>query len=476
MQSAHRAKNECLSKPLFDDEMRALLVVLARKHFWAFCCFWDWGFFRERRRFLKDVALLFQEVADAYDNGQAMNVSVSMPPRAGKSYITSLFAAWWIGTHPTLSVMRNTCTASLFQEFSYITRSMVIDDRFKVVFPGVRLKKDKQNLDGWSVEQSKQVGYFGGGVGTNIIGKGANLAITDDLYSGMTDALSEAIQNRTNLWKSSEHNSRMEKNCPEIFIGTRWTKADVIGKAIESGKIHKSISIPALIDGETFCDDVKTTEEYLSIMEEEGADSLTWMAEYMQEPIEAKGLLLPMSDLMFDKISLDPRAFAYRFAVVDPADKGGDKFAVPFCFVGTSNIGVKVYVVDAVCNTDGIMANSPRVAERCHTYAIDDLFVEANGVGLASVIDLHDKISTFTELKPFASTEEKEVRIMSNFEFIKRHFVFSSNIEGEYKAFLSDLTGYVRGGTNNHRKDAIDVLSRAAEVVKLKYFNQIYQR
>ena len=76
------------------------------------------------------------------------------------------------------------------------------------------------------------------------------------------------------------------------------------------------------------------------------------------------------------------------------------------------------------------MANSPRVADRCRSYAIEDLFVESNGVGLASVVDLHNKIAAFTNLRPFASTEEKEVRILSNFEFIKSHFVFSSKIRG----------------------------------------------
>ena len=458
---------------VFDADMEAVLAVLSRSSFWAFCCYWDWDFFRVRRRFLKEVALLFQELADEYERGVALTVGVSMPPRAGKSYITSLFAAWWLGRFNTLSVMRNACTASLYQEFSYTTRAIVSDQRYYRVF-GVKLRKDKSNLDGWSLETSKQVGYFGGGVGTSIIGKGANLAITDDLYSGMKDALSDTVQKSTDMWKSSEHNSRMEKNCPEIFIGTRWTKSDVIGKALESGKIQRYISIPAMVDGKSFCEDVKSTDEYLAIMQEEGEESLTWQAEYMQQPIEAKGLLLPASELMFDDITLDPRLFPYRFAVVDPADKGGDKFAVPYCFVSSSNNGLKVYVIDAMCNTDGIMANSPRVADRCRSYAIEDLFVESNGVGLASVVDLHNKIAAFTNLRPFASTEEKEVRILSNFEFIKSHFVFSSKIEDEYKTFLGDLTSYVRGASNNHRRDAIDVLSRAAEIVKLKFFEQIY--
>lgn len=458
-------------------ELEAVLRIAARQNFWCFCCLWDWDFFRVKRRFLKEVAFLFQEVADAYAEGRSMTVSISMPPRAGKSYITSLFAAWWLGTHPKLSVMRNTCTASLYQEFSYVTRGIVQDQRFKNVFPEIRLKKDKQNLDGWSLETSKQVGYFGGGVGTNIIGKGANIAITDDLYSGMTDALSDAITTRTDLWKSSEHNSRMEKNCPEIFIGTRWTKRDVIGKAIESGKIEKSVIIPALIDGKTFCDDVKSTEEYLAIRQEEGEDSMTWQSEYMQQPIEAKGLLLPESELQFDDFSkINPDGFLYRFAVGDPADNGGDKYAMPFCYVRFSGAVPQVYVTDAICNGYGIEYNSEMIIKRCTELFIDDVYIESNGVGLASIVLIKNRLHKNTTLKPFNSSENKEVRIMSHYEFIKRYFVFDKDYKQkpEYRQFMQDLTSYVKGGQNSHKADAIDCLATAAQVIKAKYRKSLY--
>jgi hypothetical protein len=455
-------------------ELLPVLLAAGRVNFWAFCCYWDFEFFRINRRFLKEVALLFQEVADAYREGRAMTVSVSMPPRAGKSYITSLFAAWWLAQFPDQSVMRNTCTAALYNKFSYDTRAVLRDPRYTAIFPEIRLKADKQNIDGWTLETSKQVAYFGAGVGGSIIGFGANLAITDDLYKDMADALSDAVQSSTDMWKGSAHDSRMEKNCPEIFIGTRWSNSDVIGKAMASGKIQKTVVIRALVDGETFCDHVKSTEEYLKIREELGADSMTWMAEYQQEPIEVKGLLLPKSELMFDTINTPPENFAYRFAVGDPADTGGDKFAVPFVYVTSTDKGIRCYVVDALCNTDGIMMNTPQIVAKCKQHAIDDLYIESNGVGLASVIDLSNKLDSVTELKPFASTENKDVRILSHYEFIKRYFVFQNDGDAEYRQFIQDLTSYVKGGQNTHRKDAIDVLCRAAEIVKIRYFEDIY--
>ena len=44
---------------------------------------------------------------------------------------------------------------------------------FRTVFPEVVLSDNKANLQGWNTNQSKQVGYFGAGVGGTIIGFGA---------------------------------------------------------------------------------------------------------------------------------------------------------------------------------------------------------------------------------------------------------------------------------------------------------------
>ena len=49
-----------------------------------------------RRLFLKHVADAFTRVYDSYQDGVIRRLAVSMPPRAGKSYISSLFIAWML--------------------------------------------------------------------------------------------------------------------------------------------------------------------------------------------------------------------------------------------------------------------------------------------------------------------------------------------------------------------------------------------
>jgi terminase large subunit len=124
--------------------------------------------------------------------GIIRRLAVSMPPRAGKSYISSLFIAWMLGHFPEESVMRNCCSDTLYNKLSYDTRDIVRSSRFKEVFPDVKLRGDKQNVHGWSLEAARQVSYFGAGVGGTVIGFGASmLAMTDDLYKSLEDALSD---------------------------------------------------------------------------------------------------------------------------------------------------------------------------------------------------------------------------------------------------------------------------------------------
>ena len=106
------------------DEIKEILRIGGRDNFWLFCLHHDYDFFT-KRSFLKEIATSFQYLYDEYKKGNAVKISVSLPPRSGKSYITSLFCSWWLGNEPELSVMRNTCTSTLYKKFSYDVRAIV---------------------------------------------------------------------------------------------------------------------------------------------------------------------------------------------------------------------------------------------------------------------------------------------------------------------------------------------------------------
>lgn len=452
-----------LSKIIREGAIKAL----AAKSFWHFCLYYDEEFF-SKRPFLKQIADVFQLI----HAGIILKCSVSMPPRAGKSYITSLFCAWWLGNNPTKSVMRNTCTAKLYNKFSYDVRNIVRSMKFQEVFPAAVLAPDKQNVEGWNLSTAKQVSYFGAGVGGTIIGFGANMAVSDDLFADMEDALSETVLEGTQMWKESAHDSRMETRCPEIFIGTRWSKKDTIGIALDKGKIEREIKISALTpEGKSFCEDVKTTDEYLAIKAD--IDESIWDAEYQQEPAELKGLLFPASELKyFRKSDLEGRKADYKHAAIDPADLG-DNTAMP-----TGDLYEdKIFITEALYNNDGTDITLPRISDIIVDGKYNSVEIEGVSAWILFGKDIRSNVQKRyrnCDIRIIKNTANKGVRILAESAWIKSHCVFlHPDDQGkEYKAFMKCLTAYMKDGSTT-KDDAPDSLAMLSTFYR-KHFVKLW--
>ncbi len=435
-------------------ELRDQIIIeakkeLARREFWEFCLWYDLEFFTARP-FLKKVADAFMKI----HRNEIKRLSVSMPPRAGKSYITSLFCAWTLGKFPKDSVMRNTCTARLYEKFSYDVRGVVKNEKFQAVFPNAKLALDKQAVNGWNLTESKQVGYFGAGVGGTIIGFGATkLAITDDLYKSLEDALSENVNEKVLSWVEATHGSRLETGCPKIDIGTRWTKRDVIGVNMENGRYDESIVIAAIDEhGNSFCENVKTTAEYKQIKDE--IDEVIFLAEYQQEPIEAKGLLFPSTELRYFKPDKN-LVFESSIAYVDVADEGSDNLSAP---IG-KNIGTNIYITDLLFTKENSEITEPLLTAKLNENNVRYCRIESNNMGAIYARNI-TKLAKQTEIYTASSTSNKHTRILMDAGFIKKNCLFLDPSEQnlEYRNFMKELTGYLKAGGSKH-DDAPDSLS-----------------
>lgn len=189
---------------------------------------------------------------------------------------------------------------------------------------------------------------------------------------------------------------------------------------------------------------------------------------------DLEGVLLPRNELNFSKIDIDAPNIVYRLAVGDPADTGGDKFSCVFidvCAVGNS---LRFYVRDVTHNTFGIEANIEVINRRLNENLTNHIIIEKNGVGVAAVLGLKKVINENKILTSYHSTIPKEVRIRSNYELVKRLFVFREDYkeDAQYNAFINDLCNYKDiddTRTNKHRVDAIDVCCAAVNILKAKY-------
>ncbi len=423
---------------------------LARRSFFHFCRYYDCDFVHARP-FVKDICEAFQEVEDK----KIKSLSVSLPPRAGKSYITSLFCAWTLGKNPDKSVMRNACTATLFLKFSYDVRAILKDERFKRVFPDVSLSDDKANLQGWNTNKSKQVGYFGAGVGGTIIGFGAsNVAITDDLYRGIEDALSDTVNDRIIQWKESTHDSRFETGCARIDIGTRWSVNDVIGRGINETIYDKSIIVPALDDkGNSFCEAVMTTEEYKQVQKRTAKE--IWLAEYQQQPIDIEGRLFSdykrINQKEFDEF-ISTNQVEGTLAYIDVSDTGMDYTAMAIAAI----VKNQTYIVDYVFNRDNTDLTIPQCAALLNKWNVSYCRVESNNMGAMFARNLQNL--TKTKILQVANTTNKITRIIMQSAFISQRMQFVVKEEQQCLTFIENMLSFSKEGKNKH-DDAPDCLA-----------------
>ena len=430
--------------------------------FWEFCLYIDYDFFTARKEVLKDVAYDLQDV----ELGIIDIYYVGMPPRTGKSYITSLFCAWSLGRTPQESIMRNSHSYPLYEKFSNDIRAIIKSDAYIEVFPEVQIERDR--TANWLLKGSRHgISYFGGGVGTGITGFGCSkIAILDDSVKDESEALSETVLDKKWGWYTSVHRARMEKGCKEIHIATRWSKKDIPGRLIEEGvfndKRARTRIIPALVDGKSFCEDVKSTKEYLEL--KRITDELIWEAEYMQNPIDAKGLLFNVDELKRFKLEDLKQEAETIIGAGDIADEGMDFLSVPIAKI--YNNAKDVYIIDVKFTNESIEITQPETAVFIDRHNPSVVEFESNNGGKGFAMEVKRLKTTRTHIKWKVTTQNKHTRIIMKSGQIKEHFYFRDDYKpgSDYDKFMRQLITYNKQGTAKF-DDAADSVTKLAEML-----------
>ena len=452
-----------------------LACAEARENFWNFCKYYDPAFFNESKPHLKRIAYKLQDVAD----GKIKKLAISLAPRAGKSYIISLFCAWMLGRNPMGSIMRNSYAATLAEKFSKDIRDgILVSPKFQKVFPNVRLSKKNTAVDAWSIDGNTQPSYFCAGVGGAITGFGCKtLAVLDDPIKNIEEALSELVIDGVWNWYTSTHLSRLETQCPEIHIATRWSKRDPIGRLTDPDSEFyvpdmEVITIPALNDnGKSFCEFVKTTQEYHEIRRI--TDPFIWEAEFMQHPIEEKGLLYAVGDLKrFSMRELGTKTADGIVGFTDTADLGSDYL----CSLIGQRFGDYTYITDVVFSQDGVEVTEPLVAGLIMRSKCQVMTIESNNGGrqfIRNVKKLLSEKGNKCSVTGKTTTKNKETRILMQAGYIKEYFYFRNDYEpgSDYDKFMRQFTNYVKLGRNTH-DDAVDAVTGLAELVPYRHFEK----
>ncbi|MGB9852944.1 MAG: phage terminase large subunit [Candidatus Kapaibacteriota bacterium] len=159
---------------------------------------------------------------------------VNMPPRYGKSLVTSLlFPFWYIGNYPDHNVMIVTYQNKLAQMWGKRIRHLIMD--FGKELFNLSLQRAERSSSSMAIE-----GYAGRiicvGAGGLLTGVGADAIVVDDPIKNQKEALSLHQRNTLWEWFKATLFTRLEPNGILLIVATRWHEDDIFGRLMSSNE------------------------------------------------------------------------------------------------------------------------------------------------------------------------------------------------------------------------------------------------
>lgn len=156
--------------------------------------------------------LLSQAIADTIATGGAL--IVSMPPRHGKSQLTSRnVPAWYLDRWPHRRVVLASYAATFAATWGRAVRNLVTEHQDAL---DVRLAADSQSKSDWATTAGG--GMLTVGVGGPITGRGADLLLVDDPVKNAAEAYSPTIRESVWDWWTTTARTRLEPGGAMIVV------------------------------------------------------------------------------------------------------------------------------------------------------------------------------------------------------------------------------------------------------------------
>lgn len=185
---------------------------------------------------LKPVVDLFERHA----RGEPLRVTVSCPPRHGKTETLLAGMTWSLVKNPEEQIVYASYSARLAEMKSRRARDLSIR-------AGVALNPDSTSRSDWRLANGTG-GCWATSFEGACTGLGFSLTIIDDITKGRSAAESPNLRDRINDWFTSDMQTRCEPGGSIIVCGTRWHPNDLQGELIAKG--WESINLQALDENE----------------------------------------------------------------------------------------------------------------------------------------------------------------------------------------------------------------------------------
>lgn len=473
------------------DLAKEIYDWLATRDFDSYLIALEWNrkpeekFYMPRRKQLRGAVDGLQALAD----DELDELFISMIPRAGKTSLLLFYVTWVMGRNSELANLYCAYSDTITNAF-YNGILEVLNDpttyRWHEIFPNSQIAATNSKEETINLDRKKRYasltcrslyGTLNGAVDAN------GVLISDDLLSGIEEALSK--DRLITAWGKVDNNmlSRAKGGCKILWCGTRWSLADPIGLRIDTltnnenfkKRRFKIINIPALNekDESNFDYDygVGFTTEYLRQRRasfERNNDLASWNAQYMGEPIEREGTVFSPYDFRYYNGVLPDGVPDRIFMAVDPAWGSGDYVASPII----AKFGSDLYVMDVVYDNNDKRITQKLIADKAIQYGVSAIQIEATKMTAAYAEGVEEilkergkKLNITTKSANGYTVVGKQQRIFDKAPDIRERMIFleDGKRSREYSLFMQNVFSFKMVGKNKN-DDAPDSLCMAIDM------------
>ena len=259
--------------------------------------------------YMPDHILQLNAALIQIERGQIDHLIIMMPPRHGKSFLTSqMFPAWYLNMHPDRNVIFVSYEADFAASWGKKAREVYLN----LYANNIPLKNDSNAGHRW--ETMAGGGMFTAGIGGSVTGRGAHILLIDDPVKNSEEAHSKTMRDKTYDWFQSTALTRLEAkpNGAVIVIMTRWHEDDLVGRLLAEDKNHewKVLNFPAINkEGEALFPQRFPREQLAKI--KQGLGEYFWNSLYMQSPTPRGAEIIHPQ--MFKKVGFYKPASGVRY-------------------------------------------------------------------------------------------------------------------------------------------------------------------
>lgn len=449
---------------LDDAKIRLMAQAVERKRckeslFEFIKSFWD-VIIKEKPVFNWHIEFLCSELEILAKNVVARakklyDLIINIPPGTTKSTVVTIMFPVWLWTQdPTLRIITNSYSGDLSVEHASKSKDIIESDKFKTLFPEIRIRKDKSGKGAY--ENTKTGARYSTSTGGTITGKHAHIIINDDplnVKQSESDVMRKIANDHTKTLASRKVN---KENTPVITIMQRLHENDVTGYLLsKKSESIRHICLPAELSDNVFPPEVKklyinglldTSRLNHSVLNEARVDLGTrgYAGQYDQNPVADGGNIIKKTWFQFtDRLSFErlqernPIVFFMDTAFTEKNEND------PTGVIATCKIGNRIFI----SNATKVLKEFPELIKfipnyvQAHGYTDDSTIrIEPKANGKSVVQQLRDT-SMLNVTETESPSDSKITRLYSVSPIIESGRVVLVQ-EGWNDDFLDEICGF----------------------------------